>query len=595
MIDESEVNRQDQSGSAVHSRRLIALLDEDFRMQRLLEVEGVEPESFLHSAESFIDRSRSDLDAAWAQLETAKQAHEAALESRSVTWSENILISSALVFALALIALIGTFIAKKFFGIFDAVPYTPFVWSFYGSLLLYGVASMVDRRLRRTLRAPAVAFERASTEYDRKIFSLVAVPAARAMQSARFVSPTGDIMRITDAPELSAQIDEDGRIQTRAFRRVFINLRRVGGATVGVAGPRGVGKTELLRSFCIGQELASLKSGGTVGTLISVPVAYDAVPFLCLLIKRLCFSVPGYVEDQRLKNRWQSRRTALIILAVASCLAVGALLIYTGGLYYDILSSWDRKLVFAVLLYAGAMVLILWAALLQRRRRLLHRAESADAKRSRAAKETTEASRIDAARFAERVAQRVRFVESLKVSGEVSVSKIAGAKVGSERTLSSLPLSAADLYLEFARLVDRLRESGYDVVIGIDELDKLYVDEGARKFLNDMKVLFTIRDCSFVVTISENAWSEFERRGLSIRDVFDSSLDTVVRVDQLSYFESRSFLRRRTESLSDTAIAFCQCLSGGLARDLLRTARSLGEANDELAAGATLDRVAQSV
>jgi hypothetical protein len=54
-------------------------------------------------------------------------------------------------------------------------------------------------------------------------------------------------------------------------------------------------------------------------------------------------------------------------------------------------------------------------------------------------------------------------------------------------------------------------------------------------------------------------------------------------------------LRRRTESLSDTAIAFCHCLSGGLARDLLRSARSLGEANDELAEGATLDKVAHSV
>jgi hypothetical protein len=259
-----------------------------------------------------------------------------------------------------------------------------------------------------------------------------------------------------------------------------------------------------------------------------------------------------------------------------------------------VLPRWDSALVAFALLSGGAVALLLLAGFLQRRRHR-NRTESAYQKKSRTAEETSEASRMDAAKFAERVAQRVRFVEGLKVSGEVSFSKIVGGKVGRERTLSSLPLSAADLYLEFARLVDRLRESGYDVVIGIDELDKLYIDEDARKFLNDMKILFTIRDCSFIVTISENAWSEFERRGLSIRDVFDSSLDTVVRVEQLSYVESRSFLRRRTNSLSDTAIAFCHCLSGGLARDLLRSARSLGEANDELPAGATLDLVAHSV
>lgn len=46
-----------------------------------------------------------------------------------------------------------------------------------------------------------------------------------------------------------------------------------------------------------------------------------------------------------------------------------------------------------------------------------------------------------------------------------------------------------------------------------------------------MKVLFPIRACSFLVSISESAWASFARRGLAIRDVFDSSLDTVVQVE----------------------------------------------------------------
>lgn len=191
--------------------------------------------------------------------------------------------------------------------------------------------------------------------------------------------------------------------------------------------------------------------------------------------------------------------------------------------------------------------------------------------------------RKDAARYAEKTAQRIRFAEKHTTSGEASLSWTqVKARLTSATELSAIPLTEADLVNELTQLVKELKDSGYNVVIGIDELDKLDTDDSAERFLNSIKILFPIRDCSFLVSISENAWTRFVYRGIPIRDVFDSSLDTVILVERLTYAEARSFILRRAESMTDTQVLFCYCLSGGLPRDLLRFARQLGEVNSDL-------------
>jgi hypothetical protein len=86
------------------------------------------------------------------------------------------------------------------------------------------------------------------------------------------------------------------------------------------------------------------------------------------------------------------------------------------------------------------------------------------------------------------------------------------------------------------------------VRIGIDELDKIDSVHDAGRFLNEIKVLFGIPHCFFLVSLSEDAMSQFERRGLPMRDVFDSSFDDVVRVGPLDASRSVALLRERTRS-----------------------------------------------
>jgi hypothetical protein len=200
---------------------------------------------------------------------------------------------------------------------------------------------------------------------------------------------------------------------------------------------------------------------------------------------------------------------------------------------------------------------------------------------------------IDAVKFV----RRVRYVETRSLNLEASASwQNIGLKRASSTSLGQIPLTEPDLVSELSALVKELRQGGYEIRIGIDELDKLVSGDDAERFLTGIKVLFSIRDCSFILTISENASAQFARRGMPVRDVFDSSLDAVVMVQPLTFREAKRLIRARmssgpSERMSDSQVLLCHCLAGGLPRDLLRFCRQLGEVNSKLGCSGTLDKV----
>jgi hypothetical protein len=94
--------------------------------------------------------------------------------------------------------------------------------------------------------------------------------------------------------------------------------------------------------------------------------------------------------------------------------------------------------------------------------------------------------------------------------------------------------------------------------------------------------------------VSENAMSSFERRGLPFRDVFDSTFDEIVRIERFSYAQSRMLIKRRT-IMPDPFIALCHCISGGLPRDLIRTARTLYRLNARRNLGGSLENITRAL
>jgi hypothetical protein len=152
----------------------------------------------------------------------------------------------------------------------------------------------------------------------------------------------------------------------------------------------------------------------------------------------------------------------------------------------------------------------------------------------------------------------------------------AEAKADTSVTLARHQLSLPeimDAYREFVGMVSQ----EYEIIIGIDELDKIGSDEQAQRFLNEIKALFGLESCFYLVSVSESALSSFERRGLPLRDVFDSSFDAIIHVDYLNLDRAQQLLRRRVIGVPVPFLDFCHCMAGGLPRDLIRAFRELFE------------------
>lgn len=130
-------------------------------------------------------------------------------------------------------------------------------------------------------------------------------------------------------------------------------------------------------------------------------------------------------------------------------------------------------------------------------------------------------------------------------------------------------VEAYKAYLEqYRRLEDR------PIAIAIDELDKLASAHDAIAAVNGLKDLFHIPNTHFIVSVSEDAMRRFTMRGIPFRDVFDSSFDTIVKIQPLSPDDALKILARRVEGFPASVALFCYAWSGALPRDLIRTARS---------------------
>jgi hypothetical protein len=174
-----------------------------------------------------------------------------------------------------------------------------------------------------------------------------------------------------------------------------------------------------------------------------------------------------------------------------------------------------------------------------------------------------------------------RELEVLRKVTETQTTQGAKAALGKFEISHQQQLKTTLSTLSHAENVANLRDfcerltyfSEQPVLICVDELDKMARPEDAVATVNGIKDLMHVPGVHFVVCVSTDAMHQFAVRGVPLRDVFDSTFDAVIEVRQLSLDESRQILRRRTTNFSMPAVMFCHAWSGGVARDLIRTAR----------------------
>jgi hypothetical protein len=176
----------------------------------------------------------------------------------------------------------------------------------------------------------------------------------------------------------------------------------------------------------------------------------------------------------------------------------------------------------------------------------------------------------------------IKFQQSYTSGWSGSLKLPIGLEGGVNRavTLAQNQLSLPEIGYFFMQFLEEASLK-YQVIIGIDEMDKLASDELAQQFINDIKSIFGLERCFYLISVSENAMSNFERRGLPFRDVFDSAFDDFVYVDHLNFESAKELLEQRVVGRPILFFAMSYCMSGGLARDLIRNFRSVLEVHEQ--------------
>ena len=414
-------------------------------------------------------------------------------------------------------------------------------------------------------------------------------------------------LSIGSASGLERTDDPQYLVETRSLKRFKEVLERYESGAIGLAGPRGAGKSALMR----GQLLARYAAPEKVPQLsfvVSAPVRYDPREFVLHLYATLCREVIDlcdrrtrksgrrtYQQDtfreltQDLQERAQDLQeraprhwplsVALLITITAFVTAVAFLTIYRYRAPQAHAGQYDSAyLVTAGVLVAIVSAIFLLVRLSRRRTHVKHQLSRTHVKHQ-----------LNILRSKARGKwEQIRLLQTHTVgwSGKLALSAI-GAEASRTEQLqrSERPLTLPELVDDFQRFLEEVADvldknspsSGAVVMVCIDELDKIESAEAAQQFVNEIKGIFGVRRCHFLVSVSEDALSSFERRGLPIRDAFDSAFDAIIQVDYLDSDDSSRLLRGRVIGMSEPFLYLCHCLAGGLPRDLLRSAREMVE------------------
>ncbi|WP_410568419.1 transcriptional regulator [Amycolatopsis sp. cmx-4-61] len=377
---------------------------------------------------------------------------------------------------------------------------------------------------------------------------------------------------------------------TAAGKRLESVLAGISGGAIGVAGPRGAGKSTWLEAYR-DRRLLDVDSAH-IALLESVPVRYDVREFVLYLYARMCSAVVAFCDERgvdtaerpdpwpgwraRLRRWWPSVAivAAWLVLGIAGSAWLrdpkADIRAWLSSLWWPLVS----------LLTVGGLLAVA----------VRHRPATPSAappawqvKQGRP--------RVDGLPALRRLAvdrlEAIEFQQKHTAGWSGKVGVLVGGEVGlsGSRELTRQPRTYPQIVRDFSDFLDATidcvaREPNVatpSVVIILDELDKIASPEAAQDFVNEVKALFDLDVPGFLllVSVSEDALASFERRGLPVRDAFDSAFDIIFRLEYLTLDDARQVLNNRIVALPEPFVCLCHCLAGGLPRELIRVARQM--------------------
>ena len=178
-----------------------------------------------------------------------------------------------------------------------------------------------------------------------------------------------------------------------------------------------------------------------------------------------------------------------------------------------------------------------------------------------------------------------KFIEFLSWSSSQQDSRSFGFKglsLGRTSSKSARDLTLPGLnarYLAFIRLIRK--RYNRKVIIVIDELDKIHDPEQVKALLTEIKGALFSKGCFYLISISEDAARSFRYRLTSGRDIFESTFDEIVEIQQMDVPSAISMLSKReedvehTDKLPESFGVLLVLFAGGIPREIIRSARAL--------------------
>ncbi|MBM2615952.1 hypothetical protein JIG36_10330 [Actinoplanes sp. LDG1-06] len=372
-------------------------------------------------------------------------------------------------------------------------------------------------------------------------------------------------------------------VHTRSFDRLSAEISGLSGGAVGLAGPRGVGKSSLLDQYRAGRITEAGTAGRQLVVTESVPVTYEPKEYVLYLYGRLCEEVAAFAGPPPGTRRRRAPGRHLGPVAAVGLVWMVAVVVGTGrwsGLDYRppswLASGWLALAVTGIL--AGAIAL------------------GAGTRRMTDDLSTEEGDPADLADLRQRAERRLRTIrfqqkETFGSTGKVRLPFAAERGATAAQEFQRYPMPYPEIANELHKFLTMTTRtlarsaamSRIPVVVVFDELDKIADPDRVQDFLNTVKSLFSLEigGCLFLVSVSDDALSRFDRRGLPVRDALDSTFDAVVPVEYLNLDDATALIADRVAGLPDPFIALLHTLGGGLPRELLRYTRALVRHRDE--------------